>query len=170
MIIKVLGGIIIIFTCGVFGFMMATAYKKEISLLQQLIYILDYMECELQYRQTPLPDLCRQAAAQAQDLLRKIFLSLTNELEDKISADVEQCVSNALAHNQELPKVIQSMFDLLGKNLGRFDLEGQLKGLESVKQECKRQLSIMTTNSDVKTRNLQTLGLCAGAAMAILFV
>lgn len=170
MIIRVLGGIIIVFACGGFGFMMAAAYKKEISMLREFVFVLDFMECELQYRQTPLPELCRLAAIQAHGALRKMFLSLTNELEDKLSADVAQCMNVALNQNQGLPKQIQHLFGLLGSNLGRFDMEGQLKGLESVRQECRRNLNILNTNGDIKIRNLQTLGLCAGAALAILFI
>jgi len=49
-------------------------------------------------------------------------------------------------------------------------MEGQLKGLESVRQECRRQVETLSYNRDARLRSYQTLGLCAGAALAILFV
>ena len=54
--------------------------------------------------------------------------------------------------------------------IGRFDLEGQLQGLESVRVYCRDQLDNLAKDRDVRLRSYQTLGLCAGAALAILFV
>ena len=59
---------------------------------------------------------------------------------------------------------------LLGRWLGRFDLDGQLKGLDAVRQECRRHLEELNNNREVRLRSYQTLGLCAGAAIAILFI
>ena len=58
----------------------------------------------------------------------------------------------------------------MGSSLGRFDLDGQLLGLEAVRVYCQEQLSEMSKDRDVRLRSYQTLGLCAGAALAILFV
>ena len=58
----------------------------------------------------------------------------------------------------------------MGSSLGRFDLEGQLQGLESVRIYCREQLDELSKDRDVRLRSYQTLGLCAGAALAILFV
>ncbi len=170
MSIKILGAVLVIAGCGGFGFQIASMYLKEEKTLRQLIGLLDYMECELQYRLTPLPDLCRQAARESSGVLRSIFLTLTQELEDQISPDVEHCISAALAKVKKIPKSTFEALEMLGSSLGRFDLEGQLKGLEAVRQECRRKLLQMTDNKDVRLRSYQTLGLCAGAALAILFV
>lgn len=170
MIIRIVGGILVVAACGGFGFMMASAYRKEVNMLRQLMFLLDYMGCELQYHSTPLPELCRQAAQQATGQLQKLFLGLSNALEDQISPDVHQCMCHVLSANPNIPQLVKDQFQMLGNNLGRFDMEGQLKGLESVRSECRRNLKFLTSNQEVTLRNYQTLGLCAGAAMAILFI
>ena len=58
----------------------------------------------------------------------------------------------------------------LGKSLGRFDLNGQLQGIEQVRAHCRRELSSLENGRDQRIRGYQTLGVCAGAALAILFV
>jgi stage III sporulation protein AB len=58
----------------------------------------------------------------------------------------------------------------LGQSLGRFDLEGQLKGIEMTKSETQRILQEYTDNQDSRIRCYQTLSICAGAAVAILFI
>jgi hypothetical protein len=58
----------------------------------------------------------------------------------------------------------------LCNSVGRFGMEGQLKGLNTVQLECERQLSLLRNNRDSKIRSYQTLGLCTGAALAILLI
>ena len=58
----------------------------------------------------------------------------------------------------------------LGKNLGNFDMAGQLQGLEYARTLCRENLEKLMHNKESRLRSYQTLGLCAGAAIAILFV
>ena len=58
----------------------------------------------------------------------------------------------------------------LGRTLGRFDLDGQLIGLENARRDCRRAVDALSENRDNRLRCYQTLGLCAGAALAILFI
>lgn len=168
--LKIFGIILILSGCGGFGLMLAQSHRKEERSLRTVIRILDYMECELQYHMTPLPDLCRKAAAEADGQIRNIFCAFAANLEDRVSVNVETSMKAVLSQIKDLPGLTRSALDLLGRSLGRFDLDGQLKGLEAVRQECRRNLSELMENRDVRLRNYQTLGLCAGAALAILLI
>lgn len=167
---KWIGAILIVVSCGGFGFSVAAAHLLEEKTLRQLISTLDLMECELQYRLTPLPDLCRLAGNDAVGCIRTVFLSLAKELEAQISPDVSSCMNAVLSTSGEIPKYTREALELLGRSLGRFDLAGQLKGLEAVRTACRRQLEALTTNKEPRLRSYQTLGICAGAALAILFI
>ena len=170
MYLKMVGAILVILGCGGFGFKLAAIHIREEKTLKQLVSILDYMGCELQYRLTPLPVLCRQAAAESSGVIYHILLALATELEDQISPDVESCMNAALNRTKDVPDLTLETFKLLGHSLGRFDMDGQLKGLEAVRQECRKKIDTLNKNKDVRLRNYQTLGLCAGAALAILFI
>ena len=168
--LKLMGAVLVIIGCGGFGFLIAATHRREEKTLREFLSALDYMECELQYRLTPLPDLCRLTAAQAGGMVRNAFRLLAAELEDQISPDVERCMRAVLCKMKDLPKFTRDNMAFLGKSLGRFDLEGQLKGLEAVRANCRRDIDALSQNRDVRLRSYQTLGLCAGAAMAILFI
>lgn len=168
--IKVFGAILIIVACGGFGLKLVSAFQYEERTLRQLTAALDFMSCELQYRLTPLPALCRQTAAESKGVLSELFLSLATELEDQISPDVNRCMLTAIAKSKKLPQRTKENLELLGRTLGRFDLAGQLKGLESVRQSCRNCLENMNRNKDVRLRGYQTLALCTGAALVILFI
>lgn len=167
---KWIGAIMVIVSCGGFGFSLAAAHRAEEITLRQLIFALDYMECELQYRLTPLPDLCRAAAMEQHGCVREVFLKLSGELDAQVSPDVERCMQAAISTSEYIPKHTKEAFADLGKTLGRFDLSGQLKGLEQVRAACRRELEALRTNREPRLRSYQTLGLCAGAALAILLI
>lgn len=170
MILKLIGAVFVVVGCGGIGFRIAANHRFEEKNLRQLIGILDYMECELQYRMTPLPELCRQASKEFSGLLGNILHELSVEMNAQNSSDLESCMSVALERVGKLPPLTRDELLLLGRSIGRFDMEGQLKGLEGVRQECRRQVECLSYNRDTRLRSYQTLGLCAGAALAILFV
>lgn len=170
MTLKWIGAILIIAACGGFGFLMAAAYRKEEASLRQLADTLEFMAWELEYRLTPLPELCRKVSRQSTHGVRTAFQRLADELEGQVSPDVQHCMAAALAKSAELPGLTREAMEQLGASLGRFDLSGQLKGLEAVGKFCARELERLGENRDNRLRSYQTLGLCAGAALAILFI
>lgn len=167
---KWIGAMLILIGCGGFGFTLAASHRKAEDALRCLINALDYMECELQFHLTPLPQLCRQTASQCRGNVRMLFTQLAQELEDQIAPDVKSCMGAALARSGELPSQVRNALLEMGQTLGRFDLQGQLHGLEATRQLCRRELEQLTNNRDTRLRSYQTLGLCAGAALAILFL
>ena len=167
---KLIGSIFIVAACGGFGWRLVAIHLKEERMLRQLIAVLDYMACELQYRHTPLPLLCRQAASETTGKLCEIFLLFTHKLEDQASAEVNGCMQLALNAFKDIPKLTQEALELLGRSLGRFDIQGQLLGLETVRAQCRRNLDELNQNKPARLRGYQTLGLCAGAALAILLL
>lgn len=170
MIVKLIGVILVIVSCGGVGFKIAANHRQEENALRQLINILDFMESELKYRLTPLPELCRYAAKEFSDMPGCVFHNLANELDKQASPDIKQCLDIALNDIKSIPPITYKELKLLGNSIGKYDLEGQLKGLEAVYQDCKRNIEQLSINRDNRLRSYQTLGLCAGAALAILFV
>ena len=167
---KLIGAVLVLTGCGFTGFSMCASYRREERQLQQLLGALEYMVCELQYRATPLPELCRQAGAKRDGFVGQLFSNLAAELEAQVSPDVQSCLAAAAARSGPLSPRLEEAVCILGASLGRFDLQGQLQGLEAVRSYCQTQLQQMSEGRDTRLRSYQTLGLCAGAALAILFV
>ena len=167
---KWIGVVLVIVGCGGMGFGMAATCLREEMSLRSLVGALDYMTCELQYRLTPLPQLCRQAGKECRGTVGTVLTNLAEELEKQIASDADSCMHAAIAHTEHLPTAAEKALRLLGSGLGRFDLEGQLRGLEQVRAHCRRELETMAGQRDQRVRGYQTLGVCAGAALAILFV
>lgn len=167
---RVFGAIFIIVSCGGFGFLIAANHKKESKTLRQFIHTLEHMECELQYRLTPLPELCRSAALATSGTLKQVYLHLAEQLETQISPDAELCMKAVIQDSQGIPKLTREALLLLGISLGHFDVDGQVKSIIRIRKETSEMLAKYTENQDVRLRCYQTLGLCAGAAIAILLI
>lgn len=170
MTLKIIGAICIICACGGMGFSMAAAYRREERALRQLMGVLDRMACELQYRLTPLPELCCSVAYDTHGVVGEVLMAITKELEAQVAPDASSCMRAAVDKVNRLPARVQNNLLMLGATLGRFDLQGQLKGIEGVREQCSRDLNALEQDRDVRLRSYQTLGLCAGCALAILFL
>lgn len=166
---KWIGAVLIIAGCGGFGFSLAAAHRREEKSLQCVLRILDFMASELHFHGSPLPELCRSASSLCRNSVGQVFSAVADELERCESPEVGTCVHAAL-EEAGLPPGTTEMLRHLGDSLGRFDLEGQLKGLEESRNLCRRQLDALQENRDSRLRNYQTLSLCTGAALAILLI
>ncbi len=170
MTIKILGAALIILSSAAVGFSMANAYRREENSLQQLIIAIEDMKNDLQFRLTPLPELCLIGAGQCTGPAKQVLQSLGQQLQRQETADVSICMENALATLRKPPEHLVRNLRLLGKTLGRFDLSGQLSGLDAVAQLCRRDLDGLYVHREERMRSYRTLGLCAGAGLVILLI
>ncbi len=170
MILRILGAVLILSACGYVGFHYGIQHRRREESLEQLILALEYMCRELEYTLLPLPQLCRQGAEQCSGLVSQALSGLAYELDRQVSADAQSCMDAALLPLSRLPECTKEKLELLGKSLGQFDLSGQISGMQSVTERCRRDLEGLYANHDVRIRSYRTLGLCAGAALVILFI
>ncbi len=170
MSMKLFGAVLVIIGCGSFGFSLAATYKKELKSIRSLIRILGHMESELRFRLTPLPQLCRQAAAESNDIVGDVISDLAKQLESQVCPDVSSCMHATISLHRDIPPSTVLCLKELGLSLGRFDLTGQLSGIDAVRKCCEDHLNLLEHNKEVRLRSYQTLSLCAGAALAILLI
>ena len=168
--LRLIGALLVFSACTVLGWKAAASHRYEEQTLRQLLTMLDYMQSELHYHMTPLPELCRQASAEVKGALSTVFLNLAQEMDNQITPDVYSCMTAAVAKTERIPQITEHELEQLGQTLGRFDLDGQIKGLEAIKQECLGKLEGLCDGKDLRRRGYKTLALCAGAALVILFI
>ncbi len=168
MSLKIIGALLIIGCCGGFGILLAHNHRREVKLLYELLHLFDFMTSELEYRLTPLPELCRLCARELSQPLRCVFETITQHLELQTASDVAEAMAFVLGEDKLLPVTVAEQLRVLGQTLGRFDLDGQLRGLRRCIENCRHQLDEFEHNQQQRLRTYQTLGFCAGAALAII--
>lgn len=170
MMIRLLGSLLIILGCGSWGFYIARNLKREIIALQNFVTAIEYMECELLFRMPALSDLCNSVGSITNGSISRLFHQLSMELESQISPDVYGCMKAAIHKTGDMPRKAVALCEKLGKQLGRFDLDGQVKVLSSLKEEGKVQMSASREGYAARARNYRTIAICAGAAVVILLI
>ena len=170
MMVRFLGAVLILVGCGGFGMMICISYKREEEMLRQLICALNMLQCELQFRMTPLPELCLQASSATRGKISRYFQILSAELNRQEAADVSSCCDAAKEILGSLPEKIIRALEVFSLSLGQFDVHGQLHGLEETRKHCAADLERMMENREMRLRSYQTLGICGGAALVILLV
>ncbi len=170
MIFRIIGAVLVLTACGYVGFHYGFQHRRREETLEQLILALEYMSRELEYEMPPLPLLCRRGAEQCSGMVAQALSGLAYELDRQVSVDAQSCMDAALMNLPRLPECTRQKLEILGKSLGQFDLSGQISGMQSVTERCKRDLEGLYANHEVRIRSYRTLGLCAGAALVILFI
>lgn len=170
MYLKWIGAILVVCGCAGFGFYLAANYRKQEQQLRQLMNLLQFMASELEFSQRPLPELIEYASHNLTGQLRRVFEALSEELHRQVCPDAVCCMQHVLGRIHDIPFQLEQLLSELGQSLGHFDLQGQLSAINAVMQHCKQLLDEMIGSKDIRTRNYQTLGLCAGIALAILFI
>lgn len=167
--IRFLGAALLVAGCGGFGLSIAFVHRKEVQMLRNMIDALQEMEWELKYRMPNLAGLCTIAGNTAGGTLKEIFGEMAARLKRKDITDISAAL-NHLVMQKDLPRSVRKNMKQLGATLGRFDLEGQIQGLEIVRRQCRKDLKKLEDNSTQRLRSYQTLAWCAGAALAILMI
>jgi stage III sporulation protein AB len=170
MIIKIIGAVLVICACTGFGFRFAALHKKCERSLVELVQVIDYLICQIKYQKTPLALLFKQAAVSTSGSLKRLLLSFGEELESQVFPDIYICMKRLLGKFPDIPPTSKELLIKMSTTLGKFDLNGQVLELEGVRNEAIGKIKTLAENRDVRLRTYQTLGLCAGAALAILFV
>lgn len=169
MLIKYTGAVLIVLGCAGTGFCLAASHCRELRMLRDLIAALDYMQCELNYRLTPLPQLCRMSGTHIGGEVGRILLMTADEMDKQIQPDAVCCLNMAL-QQRSLPPLTAERLRLVGNCLGQFDLSGQLTALREQRVQCASELDKLLREKDQRLRSYRTLGICAGAALSILLL
>ena len=167
MTVKWIGAVLVVLSCGLFGIVSSYSIRLEVAYFRDLVRILNYMESELQYRLTPLPTLCRLSANQGKTLTF-LFQTFANELENQVSPDALRCMDAALYQCCLHSKLMRSYLRELGSSFGKFDLNGQLLGIRSIREQCIGELNKLESTKDNRVRNFQTISLCVGVVTIII--
>lgn len=168
MVQKWIGAGCVFLACGAIGFGAATSLRKEEQLLLQTKRMLEKMESELSYRVSSLPQLCLCASGCGRQL-EQLYAKLSACLVEQVFADAASCMEAVLCE-ENLPQSVTQLHRMLGQTLGDYDLSGQLGELAAVKAACEDSIDSLRRNSVQKARAYKTLGLCAGAALAIMLL
>lgn len=165
---RVIGAILILAGCSGFGFLLAYQSIVEEQMLSQLVNALDYICCDLQFNMETLSVLFYNASRTTTGQLHRVLKTISTDLNAHSVSDPTECICCVLKKEQSIPGKVNTILINMSNSLGKFDLAGQLSGLEATKKLAQKELDKLIKNKQERIRTYRTLGICAGAALAII--
>lgn len=168
---KILGGSIIIITCGWLGLTVAQGYRARIEQLRQLNAGLKMLETEIVYTATPLSLALGRVGMQLNGPVAAFFAGVARALMENAGAGammawekgLEELAGEAALQPQDL-EIIKS----LGPMLGISGVDDQVKNLELARQLLGQQLVIAQEACHRLGKMWNTLGFLLGITLVLL--
>lgn len=168
--LKTAGILLVILGASGFGCTMALGVRRQAALLRQLLSALEQMKGEIAYQKTPLPELMRLLSLSCSGALAAFFGQAAGDLHLRQEGSVYAIFKKALsaAPPSAFPPQVRLVLLNLGKGLGKYDLERQLQSIDLAAERLQSLLDALQADQRARIRSYCTLGVCAGAAIAIL--
>lgn len=170
MIVRWMGAICVLGACGKAGFSIAAECIARNRALEMLLRSLEVMECQMEYRLTELPELCSILTSACSGPVQQVFREFGKELAGHTQADAAVCMALAVERTPNLPAACGEILNSLAKGFSSPDLEGQLKSLSYAKSRVHTLLDAGMEEQAGQVKSYRALGLCGGAALAILLL
>ena len=167
--IKWIGAGLILLGAGGFGLGKAAKFYRQMRQLRAFSNALEILKCELNYTLLPLPELCRVTAERSErvcgDVLRD-YARLLEQGSSRKTAASTWMENKALCFPEEAKNSLLDLFS----SMGRYDLDGENRLLS--RTQLRLEAAIRTGEAEKRpmVKGYAALGLCTGAALAILLM
>lgn len=169
---RLAGIILIVVSTGSVGIRIARGLHRRCRFLRQLIDALQLLKNEIAVCATPLPQAFALMAVATDGPLERLFSAIAREMDRNRWTTPLAAVRKALNQTPELPEsdpASQTLVDLAAR-LGKYDTDSQLQGIDLAVLRLTEVLHQAEVEKSTRSKTYQTLGICAGLAMAILLM
>lgn len=167
--IRLIGAVLTLLAGGGYAVVIGKEHRKKEGYYEQLLLILEHLSWQLQTSLAPLPVCCGEAAVCGRGKMAALFAHLSRKLENGGEDSAAACMVGCVAE-QDFPLQLNQRLLQLGDTLGRYDLTSQVAGIQTIMELCKRDLQALSAERTKTVKSCQALGLCTGAAVAILLL
>lgn len=168
MTIRMLGAIVLCLGASGIGFSASRTVRRTVKTMQQLKLALEMMRCEISYTLTPIARICRIAASGSEGEVHILFERLaavfsgTYPEQDGWAKELIAATLHSVP-----PEVAETMAELIA-SFGRFGVSEQLRLIDLTLEKVQAALAQLDTDKKQRCRCYETLGICAGLAIAVL--
>ncbi len=165
---KWIGAVLIVLGCGGTGCYLGALHRKTAGQLAQLSRCLRYLASQLEFRLTTLQEVSLQLSHRERGPVSRAFREFAGELISCRPEDPALAMTRALDKTTGLTWQAREQLLKLGRELGCYDLGGQIEALRALQEGCRDRLQSLRQDQHQRLRSYRVLGLCTGAALVIL--
>lgn len=165
MILKITGSVMLVSACFLVGFLRSKALYKRRDFFKSFIVFLSSLETNLRYNSSDIFTLVSMCA----ECCKLKHLSIDKNADKPFVSAWNERVSE-LPDSFSLKKADRELLVEFGSQLGKSDLDGQLKHVELYKAIFSNQLSLANEEIAKKSKLYKTMGLFVGISIALLII
>lgn len=167
--IRLIGAAMIVLGAGSFGVAKTAQFYRQQRQLRAFLHMLEILKCELTYTLFPLPKLCRITAERCERVPAAFLRSYAAALDQGASRSIAAREAFADLSSTLPPDAAMAILELFGA-LGRYELDGEENLLKLTQHRLQAALDRGETEKRPMAKGYALLGVCTGAAIAILLV
>lgn len=168
--VKWFGAALVTAACGTAGLGFAAATRTALRQLAAWITALECLDSEARCRMTPLPEVFAQLAQNGERAVAAFFAVCAETMRRDRTLGVPLVFRQALEQTRGLELTGQTRQTLLNLavSLGRFDLEGQSRAIALAVDRLRQEQRTLQAGAAARCRSYETIGVCAGLALAVI--
>ena len=167
---KFIGIILVLISCGAFIMRKADAIKQRTKNLKELKKAVTYLKDELEFSTPEISVLCKKMADATNGEISFLFERSAQFLEQDEKSDFNSAMLSAIKDKDLFSDVGKSILLEFSQNLGKKNLEIEIKNLEKSEKDLER----LVLEEEEKTKNdtklMYTLGLSLAAVFVIMII
>lgn len=167
-------GIIMVFTgCSLTGFVIDLKYRRRVKELEELIYALECLKGEINYKLTPLQEACETIGSQMRYGVGTFLVTFASLLKQKKVDDVYILWKQALKKEKghfHLNEEDYDKLDEFGRGLGYLDKNMQQVNIELHLNKFKSTLDKALKEQEKSSKLRTGMGILIGACISILII
>lgn len=174
MLMRVIGGIIVIGATSLFGMEQARSLQEqyeEMLCLQKLIY---YIQSEIGYARTYLSEIFELTGRKTKEPYQKWLMELSGwmkeENQERFHEMWEKSIEMYLNKEVKLPKKELQRLKELGKQLGTSDVQSQIRFLEFYLQQLRETTNDLRMNLYTRKKLSYCMGIASGIFLFVLLI
>ena len=167
--IRLIGATMIVLGAGSFGIGKTVQFYRQQRQLRSFLHMLEILKCELSYTLFPLPKLCRVTAERSDRISAAFLRNYASALDSGSYRSIAAREAFADIKCTLPPDASMAILELFSA-LGRYDLDGEKNLLKPTQHRLKTALDRAETEKRPMAKGYALLGICTGAAIAILLV
>lgn len=173
MLIKIIGGILIVSASGLIGILLSNRLSIRHMELKNLRRLMQMLETEITYGATPLPVALMNISNKTEGLICRFFSNISQSLTERSFYSVVDAWTNTadtVFVESSLKKADIEMIKSFGSVLGCSDREDQKKHFELFYLQIKHQEDAALAEINRSAKMYRSLGFLLGIAVFVILV
>lgn len=173
MILKIVGGILIIFSSFKIGHNLSKKYSNRINQLRDFYQFFTLLENEIEYVDATLNNAIQKILQITKLSINNIIKSFANEISIVTNNSVESLWTTSIEKEKELLNLSEEDIMIIksfGNTFGCINKNGYLMGLKQIKSQLKVQEKKAEQEREKNEKMVRSFGLLTGIAITVILI